>query len=72
MQTFFKTMNSGQMIDFDLLGLAGTMSSWLKKVISGGGAIRISWYALFEKINSRGDVYSGLDCTFSQSMLHRH
>ena len=32
------------------------------KLISGGVAIRMSWCAFFEKINSRGgDVYSGLE-----------
>ena len=44
-----------------ILGLVGTMSSWLKKLISGGVAIRISWYSFFEKINSQGDFYSGLE-----------
>ena len=34
------------------------------KLISGGVAIRMSWCAFFEKINSRGgDVYSGLEST---------
>ena len=34
------------------------------KLISGGGgvvAIRMSWFAFFEKIHSRGDVYSRLE-----------
>ena len=45
-----------------ILGLVGTMSSWLKKLISGGVAIRMSWYTFFEKINSwGGDVYFELD-----------
>ena len=44
-----------------ILGLVGTMSSCFQKLISGGLAIIMSWYAFFEKINSReGDIYSEL------------
>ena len=44
------------------MGLVGTMSSWFKKLISGKGVlIGMSLYAFFEKINSRGDVYFGLE-----------
>ena len=52
--------------------LVGTMSSWLKKLISGGGgaAIRMNRYAFFEKLNSRGgDVYSGLESTQTISVF---
>ena len=45
-----------------ILAMVGTMSSWLKIDKRGGGvAIRMSWYVFFEKINSRGDIYSGPD-----------
>ena len=34
-----------------------------QKIVKQGGAvaIRMSWYAFFEKINSQGDVFSGLE-----------
>ena len=46
-----------------ILGLVGTMSLWLKKLLSRGGrvAIRMSWCAVFEKIISQGDGYLGLE-----------
>ena len=36
-----------------ILGLVGKISSWLK-INKRGVAIRMSWCAFFEKINSRG------------------
>ena len=44
------------------------------KSISGGAAIRMSWCAFFQKINSRGgDVYSGLEsiyvCVYAYKLL---
>ena len=37
-----------------ILGLVGKISSWLKINKRGGAALRMSWCAFFEKINSRG------------------
>ena len=44
-----------------ILGLAGKISSWLKINKQEGVAIRLSWCAFFDKINSRGDIYSRLE-----------
>ena len=60
---FFQRNKHSQRVTF-----SGQFLVWLgkfplgSKLISGGGvAIRMSWCAFFEKINSRGDVYSGLE-----------
>ena len=40
-------------------GLVWTVCSWLTILISRGGgvAVRVSWYAFFEEINSRGRLF---------------
>ena len=60
---FFQHNKHSQRVTF-----SGQFLVWLgkcslgSKLISGGVAIRMSWCAFFEKINSRGgDVYSGLE-----------
>ena len=63
MLAFFQRSKHSQRVTF-----ARQFLVWLgkfplgSKLISGGDAIRMSWCAFFEKINSRGgDVYSGLE-----------
>ena len=70
---FFQRSNHSQRVTF-----AGQFWVWLgklpldSKLISGGAAIRMSWCAFFEKINSRGgDVYSGLESTQTSTFLVR-
>ena len=50
---------------FHFMGLVGKISSWLRINRRGGLAIRMSWYAFFEKVYNRGDVYSGLESTLT-------
>ena len=54
----------GKMSDHELLSPDNSGSGWgnvllAQKINKRGVAIRMSWYASFGKINSRGDVYSG-------------
>ena len=55
------------MSDHELLSPDNSGSGWdnvllAQKINKRGVAIRMSWYAFFEKINSqRGDVYSRLE-----------
>ena len=59
------------MSDHELLLPDNSGSGWDNVLLAhklnnrGRAAIRMSWYASFEKINSRGDVYSGLENTMA-------
>ena len=69
--SFFSVQQTFTMSYFrqTILGLVVKMPSWLKISKWGGGvAIRMTWCALFEKINSQGDIYSGLEST--EGVLH--
>ena len=50
-----------------ILGLVGKISSWLK-INKRGGCNKNVLVCIFRKINSRGDVYSGLESTYIYSL----
>ena len=56
----------GKMSDHELLSPEYSGSGSDNVLLRGGVAIRMSWYALFGKINSRGDVYSELESIDSE------
>ena len=65
---FSKQKTVGKMSDHELLSPDNSGYDWDNVILAeknnnrgGGVAIRMSWYAFFEKINSRGDVCSAME-----------